>query len=725
MKNALVALVLFLGVGSTAFGAVFVVPDDAELVHKSNAIVTGRVSAASARRTADGTIETVYRVHVDRRLKGLADSSIDIVSPGGEVGGKFLAVPGAAHFNEGDQVLLFLTLHKGQWTPTDMTVGKFRFVTSTGGQSLLVRDEEDIVGFDRDMRPHVEKVRRQDEFLRFITEVVRGRNTAAQTYFVDPQETLALEQETEPKGFDVEATADYAASSYAIRFNSGGIYYPGRWPSSRMTASLARQFFKNSANNASGLGDGGVSQITSMLAAWTNDCPSAVNVTYGGTSANLKNPDDNVNLVVYNDPGNHIAPDTWTGSGVIATAYMSGDAFHTYDGASWVSLSDSDIVVQKGLTGTESFMPTAMTHETGHAIGLRHSNTHFDGSACQASDECTSSAVMNSSVSTLYGYVPQPWDLTAIRAIYPNSCAPTNPTRYDHNGDGKADIYWRNSSNGQNWIYLMNGNVVQTNTSTRNEPNLAWKVAGIADFDGDGKSDILWRNDATGVNYLYKMDGATATPLFITQEPNRSWKIAGVGDFNGDGKADIYWRNSSNGQNWIYLMNGNVIQSSLATRNEANQDWQIAAIGDFNGDGKDDLYWRNSATGGNYIYQMDGASATALPTRNEVNLSWEVVGVGDFNEDGKDDIYWRNNVSGWNYIYQMNGATATPLGTRNETNLAWKVANIADYNGDGMADVLWRNDSTGQNYMYQMNANTVTANLPVQNEPNLSWVIQN
>ena len=30
--------------------------------------------------------------------------------------------------------------------------------------------------------------------------------------------------------------------------------------------------------------------------------------------------------------------------------------------------------------------------------------------------------------------------------------------------------------------------------------DLNWQVAGTGDFDGDGKSDIFWRNTSTGEN---------------------------------------------------------------------------------------------------------------------------------------------------------------------------------------------------------------------------------
>src|SRR6266699_3124922 len=73
------------------------------------------------------------------------------------------------------------------------------------------------------------------------------------------------------------------------------------------------------------------------------------------------------------------------------------------------------------------------------------------------------------------------------------------------------------------------------------------------DFDGDGKADILWRNALTGENYIWLMNGLTiAAQGLVNVVDDPAWQVQGVGDFDGDGKADILWRNSATGENDIY-----------------------------------------------------------------------------------------------------------------------------------------------------------------------------
>jgi hypothetical protein len=133
----------------------------------------------------------------------------------------------------------------------------------------------------------------------------------------------------------------------------------------------------------------------------------------------------------------------------------------------------------------------------------------------------------------------------------------------DFNGDGKADILWRNA-NGDAVVSLMTGTpssfAIGSTTLLANLP-ADWQVAGVADFNGDGRADILWRNAGSGDVVVSAMNGASITSTTFMANLSLNWQVAGVGDFNADGKADILWRDTS-GNLVVSLVNGATITAT-------------------------------------------------------------------------------------------------------------------------------------------------------------------
>src|SRR6267143_1683608 len=182
----------------------------------------------------------------------------------------------------------------------------------------------------------------------------------------------------------------------------------------------------------------------------------------------------------------------------------------------------------------------------------------------------------------------------------------------DFDGDGKADILWRNASTGENYVYLMNGwTIAAQGRINFVDPLSGWEPKGIGDFDGDGKADILWRNASTGENYVYLMNGWTiaAQGRINFVDPLSGWEPKGVGDFDGDRKADILWRNASTGENYTYLMNGWTVASQGYLETAADLSWMPRAAAALNGP---DTLAPTTPT---------GLTASAVSS-SRINLSW-------------------------------------------------------------------------------------------------------
>ena len=65
------------------------------------------------------------------------------------------------------------------------------------------------------------------------------------------------------------------------------------------------------------------------------------------------------------------------------------------------------------------------------------------------------------------------------------------------NGDGKADLVWRDMSTGDVGVWLMNGLTIGSDGIPGNAPT-TWTIVGVGDTNGDDKADLVWRDTSTG-----------------------------------------------------------------------------------------------------------------------------------------------------------------------------------------------------------------------------------
>jgi len=60
--------------------------------------------------------------------------------------------------------------------------------------------------------------------------------------------------------------------------------------------------------------------------------------------------------------------------------------------------------------------------------------------------------------------------------------------------------------------------------------NPDWQMVSFADVDGDGKADILWRNTANGQDYVWLMDGLNvpiAGRAYLPTVADSGWGVKG------------------------------------------------------------------------------------------------------------------------------------------------------------------------------------------------------
>lgn len=435
MFARILILTTLLLLAATASATVFLVPSDSVLADRADAIVVGTVAGTRFIETRPRDIRTAVTIDVEQVLKGDVAETVELQEVGGVVGNRIRYVAAVPIYRPGSRVLLFLMRTPNGWSTWGMALGKFEFVRTARGREALVRADRngEIYGYDEDGVRHREIVRDARAFLSFVEARVSGATTR-DDYDVPEDDPVV----SEPLAADAVAQATaFAPSSYTPRpfCVDASTCYPGRWFlfGGGGTASFRSNGQQSGAEAVS-------TAISDALAAWSNDPASSVRLSYAGTTTAAFGVDDGINAVVFNAS---ISP--------IGLSQQFGDVLRSFSGEQWVDINETDTAIKAGVNySNATFFEEILTHEMGHNLGFRHSDKGYrEGTCNRAIQECTSTAIMRTTTnqSSLYGTTLQPWDINAVRAIYPGSGTPSTV-----HGDANGDFV----VNGADVVYLVN-----------------------------------------------------------------------------------------------------------------------------------------------------------------------------------------------------------------------------------------------------------------------------
>ncbi|HEY0974631.1 MAG TPA: FG-GAP-like repeat-containing protein [Solimonas sp.] len=325
----------------------------------------------------------------------------------------------------------------------------------------------------------------------------------------------------------------------------------------------------------------------------------------------------------------------------------------------------------------------------------------------------------------------------------------------DINGDGLADLVYR-SFNGIR-VALSRGTEFSAPIATNfcADPMFGaqnfcvedshYKSLRTPDLNGDGRADLCWRqvngihcalwagngfDQPAGLRTTICADGSSS---FGGCNGEDNYRSIGFVDVNADGKADLIYRGDQGIQTFhsfetgfVHVDASDICANGSAAYGKCNDSDNFDSIRfvDINGDGMSDLCFRSDsgvrcmpATGAGWdtdnqiITDICGNKFQTFGVCNDDDNFRTISFYGDLNGDGRADLAYRgdqgiqlwfsNGAGFWGWqSYTICANQSSSFGICNDRDNHSTIS-FADVNGDGIADLVYRGDQGVQLWLAQ------------------------
>jgi len=408
----LLAVFLPFSLTQTANATTVIMLSDRELALDSQIMLTGEVRSVISRwDDAREMIWTYVEIERDILIKGnIAETTIVLKQPGGEVWPAGVEVFGQPKFATDQKVLLYLRSSRdGSLHVAHSFMGMFSIVKDASSGALTVVREFDNSRVEVRPRSDTQTITDRAPLEYYISNLKLTLQRESSEVDRIESERLSLPVYAVPAEYEkVRQITDGFTPHFA--FMSGGV----RWM--QADSDEAIKFYVNAINSP--VDGGGLAEMTRAMDAWSYRSGAAVWIVPFGQTSRCGLAVDNQNTISFGDCQKQLDSPA-NCAGVLARTQLAYSSSETklVNGQLFKRLTDTDIVFNDGM---DCFLKDPVNlaevfcHELGHSIGLGHSsvsgaimqpNAHFDGRDATLSDD----------------------DKTGVRAIYPrhgNSARP-------------------------------------------------------------------------------------------------------------------------------------------------------------------------------------------------------------------------------------------------------------------------------------------------------------